>query len=67
MKVALKINFKHRHPVLDVYHVLAYEITDSNRLYLGTYAGTIEDICKKIEFCHQAHVNIERSIFEGWY
>lgn len=64
MKVALKINHKSG----SFYGVSVYQIIDSARVFWGIRCGRIDEIIKKIsDEIDGENVEIEKSIFEGWY
>jgi hypothetical protein len=63
MKVQLKILGKAR----GNYRVEAYKVLDDKRIFIGLYDGLIFEIQRKIEFKECDKVEIEKSLFQGWY
>ncbi len=49
------------------YTVNAYEVNDKSRKIVGTYTGFIYEIMRFIGEEFDCNVEVERSIFEGWY
>lgn len=50
-----------------IYTVNAYKIDSSSREMVGTYTGFIHEIIRRIGKEFDCNVEVERSIFEGWY
>jgi hypothetical protein len=64
MKVQLKINHKSG----SYYSVSIYEIKDSCRVFWGMRDGRIDQIIKKIsDEIDGETVEVEKSLFQGWY
>jgi hypothetical protein len=63
MKVQLKINYNSG----SFYSVSIYEIKDSCRDFWGMRNGSIDEIIKSISDEIGEAVEIEKSLFQGWY
>jgi hypothetical protein len=63
MKVQLQIKSQNR----GVYRVDAFHITPDARILIGQFEGLIPEIKEQIEAKQDATVEIETSIFQGWY
>ena len=49
------------------YTVNAYQTKEGSRELIGTYSGFIYQIVRLIGEEFDCNVEVERSIFEGWY
>lgn len=63
MKIALKILSQQR----GLMRVEVYQVTDQSRVLISTESGLIWQIKKSLEekFCEE--IEIEKSLFDGWY
>jgi hypothetical protein len=63
MKVQLKILRKGRGKM----RVSVYEVTSDARIYLCVMEGTIPEIVYKLNQKYGERIEVEKSIFQGWY
>lgn len=67
MNVELKIITQTRNFNKDIYLVEVFRVSETNRTCISVKQGTIPEIKKQLEDEFGTSVEIEKSVFQGWY